>query len=202
MNPERKRILFQIALLIATFITTTLAGAEWAYGKTIWSSSYTWSDFASGLEFSIPLLLILTVHEFGHYFVALYHKVKTSLPYYIPIPPIPFLPFSIGTMGAVIRLRSRPYSNIQNFDIGLAGPLAGFIVALAVLFYGFQTLPPANYIYQFHPEYEEYEPNYAAYVYTPEYIQGQKQLGLNVTIGKNLIFLLFEQFVDDPSRIP
>src|SRR5688572_16473396 len=201
MNPERKRILFQIALLIATFITTTLAGAEWAYGKTIWSSSYTWSDFASGLEFSIPLLLILTVHEFGHYFVALYHKVKTSLPYYIPIPPIPFLPFSIGTMGAVIRLRSRPETNIKNFDIGLAGPLAGFIVALIILFYGFKTLPEPEYIFQFHPEYQEYGLNYADHVYTKEYLEAHKPM-IDIRIGSNLVFWIFEKLAADPARVP
>ena len=201
MNPERKRILFQIALFIATFITTTLAGAEWAYGKTIWSSSYTWSDFASGLEFSIPLLLILTVHEFGHYFVALYHKVKTSLPYYIPIPPIPFLPFSIGTMGAVIRLRSRPETNIKNFDIGLAGPLAGFIAALVILFYGFKTLPEPDYIFQFHPEYEQYGLNYADVVYSKEFMDSHKPM-IDITIGTNLVFWLFEKIAADPARVP
>ena len=170
MNEERKRILIQVGLFIATFITTTLAGAESSYGRTIWVDGYTWNDFAKGLEFSIPLLLILTVHEFGHYFVAMYHKVKTSLPYYIPIPPIPFFLFNIGTMGAVIRLRSRPDTNVKNFDIGLAGPLAGFIMALIILFYGFKTLPEPEHIFQFHPEYKEYGLNYADHVYTKEYM--------------------------------
>jgi Zn-dependent protease len=160
MHKETKRIIIQITLFIATFISTTIAGVEWAYNKSIYmmdengigfNSSYSWSDFYDGLQFSVPLLLILTVHEFGHYFTAMYHKVKASLPYYIPIPPIPFLPLSIGTMGAVIRLRSKPTSNLQNFDIGLAGPLAGFIVAVMVMIYGFSTLPPAEYVFQFHP---------------------------------------------------
>lgn len=170
MRSETKRILFQIGLFIVTFISTTIAGNEWAYGRNIFfTSDYGWHDFVNGLSFSIPLLLILTVHEFGHYFVALYHKVKTSLPYYIPIPPIPFLGLSIGTMGAVIRLRSKPYSNLQNFDIGLAGPLAGFIAALFITIYGFATLPPPEYVFQFHPEYEKYGLNYAQTVYTPEF---------------------------------
>lgn len=170
MSKETSRILIQIALFIATFVSTTMAGNEWAYGRNIFfTADYGWHDFVNGLSFSIPLLLILTVHEFGHYFVALYHKVKTSLPYYIPIPPIPFLP-SIGTMGAVIRLRSRPYSNIQNFDIGLAGPLAGFIVALFIMVYAFMTLPPAEHVFKFHPEYEQYGLNYADSVYTEKYI--------------------------------
>jgi membrane-associated protease RseP (regulator of RpoE activity) len=202
MGRETKRIFYQVALFVVTFITTTLAGAEWAYSRSVFLSDYGWKDFASGLEFSIPLLLILTVHEFGHYFTAMYHRVKASLPYYIPIPPIPYFPlFSIGTLGAVIRLRSRPYSNLQNFDIGLAGPLAGFIVAVLLMIYAFSTLPPAEYIFQFHPEYKEYGLNYADHVYSEEYMKAKGAV-VDIKFGKNLIFLLAEQFVDDPSRIP
>ena len=201
MHKEQKRIVFQVALFITTFITTTLAGGQWVYGKSVFAPDYTWQDFNNGLAFSIPLLLILTVHEFGHYFVAVFHKVKTSLPYYIPIPPIPFLPFNLGTMGAVIRLRSKPRSNVQNFDIGIAGPLAGFIVALFILFYAFKTLPPPEYIYQFHPEYEQYGADYGDVVYTPEYLNEQGPI-LDVKIGSNLIFWIFEKTVADPARIP
>jgi len=201
MHKERKRIQLQVALFVITFITTTLAGSQWAYGRSVFSGDYTWQDFSNGLAYSIPLLLILTVHEFGHYFVALFHKVKTSLPYYIPIPPIPFFPFNLGTMGAVIRLRSKPRSNVQNFDIGVAGPLAGFLVALVILFYGFQTLPPAEYIFQFHPEYEEYGKDYADMVYTDEYLREHGPV-FDIKIGTNLIFWLFEQTVDDPALVP
>ena len=162
MNSDQKRVLLQLGLFIITFITTTLAGAEWTYGRSIFAPNYSWSDFISGLEFSIPFLLILTVHEFGHYFVARYHKIKVSLPYYLPMPP---LPFSIGTMGALIRLREKVYSKKQNFDIGLAGPLAGFVTALVILFYGFTHLPEPEYIFQIHPEYEQYGLSYADYVY-------------------------------------
>ncbi|HYG01322.1 MAG TPA: site-2 protease family protein [Chryseosolibacter sp.] len=206
---EFRRILLQVALFVITFITTTLAGAQWAYGKSVFAESFTWSDFISGLSFSVPLLLILTVHEFGHYFMAIYHRVKTSLPYYIPIPPIPFLPFSFGTFGAVIRLRSKPFTNIQTYDIGLAGPLAGFVVALALLVYGFSTLPPAEYVFQFHPEYEQYGAHYGDHVYSEEFVK-QQIAGLDslsggivdIQIGKNLMFIIAEQFVDDPTRIP
>jgi membrane-associated protease RseP (regulator of RpoE activity) len=114
---------------------------------------------------------------------------------------MPFLPVNIGTMGAVIRLRSKPRSNVENFDIGIAGPLAGFIVALAVMFYGFQTLPPPEYIYQFHPEYEQYGPGYADVVYSKEYAKEHGGM-LDVAIGSNLLFWLFEQTVADPARVP
>jgi membrane-associated protease RseP (regulator of RpoE activity) len=201
MHKETRRILFQVALFITTFITTTLAGSQWAYGRSVFSPDYNWQDFNNGLAFSIPLLLILTVHEFGHYFVAMCHKVKASLPYYIPIPPIPFLPFNIGTMGAVIRLRSKPESNVQNFDIGVAGPLTGFIVALFILFYGFKTLPPPEYIFQFHPAYEKYGLAYADSVYSPEYLKKHGPI-IDVQIGSNLIFWIFEKTVADPARVP
>lgn len=201
MHREQKRIIFQVVLFVVTFLSTTVAGAQWAYGKSVFAEDYSWQDFNRGLAFSIPLLLILTVHEFGHYFTALYHRVQSSLPYYIPIPPLPFLPFNIGTMGAVIRLRSKPRSNLQSFDIGIAGPLAGFIVALVILFYGFQTLPPADYIYQFHPEYEQYGDRYAEVVYTEEFLKTHGPI-IDVKIGTNLLFWLFAQTVDDPARIP
>ncbi len=200
MPDERRRILIQILLFVTTFVTTTLAGTQWVYGKTIFSADYTWDDFISGLWYSVPLLLILTVHEFGHYFVAMYHKVKASLPYYIPFPPIPF-PGNLGTMGAIIRLRSRPASNVENFDIGVAGPLAGFIVAMVILVFAFKTLPPPEYIFEFHPEYEQYGPDYAEVVYSEEYLKGQGDI-LMPTIGSNLMFWILGNTIADPARVP
>lgn len=192
-NREAVRITGQALLFLATFVTTTLAGAEWSYGRSVYMEGFGWRDFVSGLPFSVSFLSILTVHEFGHYFTARFHGVKSSLPYYIPIPPFPL---SIGTMGAVIRLRQRVYSNIQNFDIGLAGPLAGFILALGILFYGFTNLPTKEYIYQIHPEYEAYGDNYADHVYT------SNENVIDIVVGKNLLFMFFEKFVADPERMP
>lgn len=198
MRKEHKRILFQVALFLTTFVMTTIAGSQWAYSRSVFSGDYSWQDFYSGLAFSVPLLLILTVHEFGHYFVAMYHKVKSSLPYYIPLPPIPF---SFGTMGAVIRLRTRPKSNIQTFDIGIAGPIAGFVVALLIMFYGFQTLPPPEYIFEIHPAYEKYGLAYADSVYSPEFLKKDSSI-VNVKMGGNLMFELFEYTIADRSRVP
>lgn len=201
MRSEQKRILIQVLLFIATFFTTTLAGAEWCYGKLfisifppLYNPEFTFHDFLLGMQFSVPFLAILTVHEFGHYFTALYHKVKSSLPYYIPVPP---LLLSIGTMGAVIRLRSRVPSTRKNFDIGIAGPLAGFVLALGILYYGFATLPPAEHIFTIHPEYKQYGLNYADHVYNPI-----DTTILNITLGKSLLFAALEKTVTDPSRVP
>ena len=196
MNSDQKRVLLQLGLFIATFITTTIAGAEWAYGRSVAMPDYSWQDFLSGLEFSVPFLLFLTAHEFGHYFMAKYHRVNVTLPYYIPIPPL-LIPYSIGTLGAVIRFREKIYSKKQTFDIGLAGPLAGFVMALLILAYGFLTLPEPEYVFKFHPEYEQYGLNYADHVY-----DNQPANTMDLTIGKSLLFIFFETYVADPARVP
>ena len=66
MRKEHRTLLIQVSLFVATCITTTMAGAEWVYGKHILAPEYSWQDFISGLDFSFPFLLILTLHEFGH----------------------------------------------------------------------------------------------------------------------------------------
>ncbi len=185
------------SLFVVTFITTTLAGAEWTHGKSLFMPGFSWNDFLSGMPYSIPFLLILTAHEFGHYFTAIHNRVDSTLPYYIPIP---FLPFTLGTMGALIRLKGRVNSKQKHFDIGIAGPLAGFVVAVGVLWYGFTHLPPPEYIFQFHPEYSQYGLSYADTVYSADYLS--KNAGADVIIGKNLLFLFFEGLVADPARLP
>ncbi|MGC8581917.1 MAG: site-2 protease family protein [Thermoplasmata archaeon] len=121
-----------VVLLIATILTTIYAGA------TIWSSyvgesTIGWNDVLyGGLFFSMPLMLILGTHELGHYFTAKYHKVNASLPFFIPVPP----PFLFGTMGAFISLRDPMPDRDSLIDIGIAGPLAGLLVALPVTFIG------------------------------------------------------------------
>jgi membrane-associated protease RseP (regulator of RpoE activity) len=201
LKPYKDSII-QISLFIMTFITTTLAGAEWVYGKFVLADNYSWNDFYSGMHFSIPFLAILTVHEFGHYFTARWHKVKASLPYYLPCPPSSFFFFlSIGTFGAVIRIRDFVRSNVQHFDIGIAGPLAGFVLTLGVLGYGYSTLPPAEYIFTIHPEYEKHGLAYADHVYTMEPDE-HGNVPIDIQIGSNLLLGMFETFVADPSRIP
>ncbi|HNP96876.1 MAG TPA: site-2 protease family protein [Cyclobacteriaceae bacterium] len=197
MKITPKQALIHLSLFVVTFITTTLAGAEWTNGRSVFMPDFTFDDFLGGMSYSIPFLLILTVHEFGHYFTAIHHKVRTTLPYYIPLPPFPLM---IGTMGALIRLKGKVHSKQHHFDIGIAGPLAGFVAAVAVLIYGFSHLPPPEYIFQFHPEYQQFGLDYAKYVYQPEYLA--EHAGADILIGKNLLFIFFESLVSDPSRIP
>jgi len=223
MNKQHKQNLIHATLFIVTFLTTTLAGSFWVNGRIWLFTPYNWADFAAGMQYSVPFLLILTVHEFGHYFTAKYHKIKTTLPYYIPLPPLPGF---IGTMGALIRIKEFVKSKKQNFDIGLSGPLAGFIIAIGVLVYGFTTLPEKEHIFEIHPEYLYFGEDYESYVYEkdtfalkaevekltdqdmsmyPDTIRfnSKQQQGLSIQLGSNLTFWAFENLlVSDKSRIP
>jgi membrane-associated protease RseP (regulator of RpoE activity) len=93
---------------------------------------------AEGATFSASLLAILFSHEMGHYLACRYYKVDATLPYFIPAPPI----FLAGTFGAFIKIRSPIPTRRSLFDIGLAGPLAGFVVALPVAVAGILTVGP------------------------------------------------------------
>ena len=124
-----------IVLFLLTVFTTLWAGAYQAYSgpargplnfllaspETLWR----------GIPFAGALLFILTTHEFGHYLLSKIHRVPASLPLFIPGPP-----HFIGTFGAIIRMRGPILSRRALFDIGVAGPLAGFVVAVIALFVG------------------------------------------------------------------
>ena len=186
----------QVLLFVITLVTTTIAGAEWMSGKSLFFTEprLSFGEVISGLYFALPFLGILTVHEFGHFLTARYHGVHVSWPYYIPLW-LGFLPApSIGTMGAFIRITGPIRSRLQFFDIGISGPLAGFVVALTVLFYGFTHLPPPEHIYSIHPEYEEFGLDYENHVY--------EENELNIVLGSNLVFLFFEKVIADPAKVP
>lgn len=85
----------------------------------------------TGWPFALSLLGILLAHELGHYFMSRYHKTPATLPYFIPFPFSP-----LGTMGAAILMRGTPKNKRILFDIGVAGPIAGLVVAIPVLLYG------------------------------------------------------------------
>ena len=135
-SKKKKPVWINIILLIATVFTTTLAGSlQWVdINQEDWISMislpYLWQGF---IFFSVPLLLILGVHEMGHYFASKKHHVDASLPYFIPLPP----PFLLGTFGALISTREPIPDRKALLDIGIAGPLCGFLVAIPVSLIGY-----------------------------------------------------------------
>ena len=175
-------LILQLLLFITTCITVTMSGEYWIRGKLPGFTEYNWDDFREGMLFSIPFIGFLTVHEFGHYFMAIKHRVKTTLPYYIPLPPF----FLVGTLGAIIRIKEKIQSKKKYFDIGLAGPLAGFVIAFAALFYGFTHLPDESYLYEIHPEYEEY-----GYEQANE-MMNESDSVITLAIGKNILYMAME----------
>lgn len=180
-------------LFIVTLIFTTFAGGEWVYGKSIIASGddfLTLEYFWKSMAYSIPFIGILLIHELGHFFTSIYHKVKCTLPFFIP----GWLGFigapSIGTFGAIIQMKGFVNSRKKFFDIGVAGPLAGFVIAVGVLAYGFMTLPESEYIYSIHPEYAD-----------PDF-QGYGEEVLEFELGDNLLFNGMGRLLADPNRLP
>ena len=116
-------------LFLSTIFTTLLAGAMME-GALVFSKPL---EILKGFPFSITLMLILGTHEFGHYYYAQKHKVDATLPYFLPAPPFLFL---IGTFGAFIKIKSPIYRKDALLQIGAAGPIAGFIIAVPALLLG------------------------------------------------------------------
>lgn len=192
---SKKEYLKHGLLFIITLITATFAGGEWLFGRSILGREeyfLTWEYFIKSLHFSIPFIGILLIHELGHLFTSIHHKVKSSLPYFVP----GWLGFigapSIGTFGAIIQMKSFINSRRKFFDIGIAGPLAGFVIAIGVLWFGFTNLPDADYIYEIHPEY--LDPNFEGHSAEEGYI--------NLEIGYNILFYGMERLLADPEKMP
>ena len=126
------RLWVNVLLLLGTIATTTFAGAliwlAFVGGNTLGPT-----DFAYGaLYFSAPVMTILGLHELAHFVVARRHHVEASLPYFLPVPP----PFLFGTFGAFISIREPFPDKKALFDIGAAGPLAGFAASIPVVLAG------------------------------------------------------------------
>ncbi len=126
-----KRPGLALTLLLVTLLTTTLIGtvvAGFSFNfKQVFSNP---AILLQGLPYALALMTILGIHELGHYMAAVYYKIKATLPYFIPIP------FFLGTFGAFIQMRSPIPNRKVLFDVAIAGPLAGFIITLPLLFWG------------------------------------------------------------------
>lgn len=132
---RRRRVtehpLFHLGLFAATFFTTTY------FGGRIYRQE-PGGGFWDGLAFSLPLLLILGVHEMGHYVVCRRYGLDATLPYFLPAP----IPTLIGTFGALIRIKEPIRDKRALIDVGAAGPLAGFVATIPFLLYGVTRARP------------------------------------------------------------
>jgi membrane-associated protease RseP (regulator of RpoE activity) len=146
-SEPRERWGLHLTLFLLTVVSTTITGGchyisfttDFASvrdlpdgGRELFAGIFTSPSFyLHGLWYSLTVLAILGCHEMGHYVACLRYGVNVSLPYFLPAP----LPLT-GTLGAFIRIRSRIPTKVALFDIGIAGPIAGFLVAVPALFLG------------------------------------------------------------------
>jgi membrane-associated protease RseP (regulator of RpoE activity) len=146
VQPPKQRYWLHIVLLLATIFTTLVVGARMEFNFQHDHSAFSLNDdevaffpvrwvwaepsrLLLGVPFASTLMLILLAHEMGHYLCCRYYGVNATLPFFIPAPTL------IGTLGAFIRIRSPIRSRAALFDIGIAGPIAGFAVAVTVLMF-------------------------------------------------------------------
>ena len=145
--PPPDRIWLHALLFVLTLVSTTLVGglafSDLPAGfrpTSLFGLLLHPAVLRAGLSFSIPLLTILLAHEMGHYVACRLHRLNATLPFFIPFP------FGIGTLGALIRIRSPLLTKRELFDVGASGPLAGFVVALPVLFAGISLSRPVAHL--------------------------------------------------------
>lgn len=153
IQPPRHRLWLHMLLLFATFLSTLVVGARmqfnFLHNQPVFSLNddslslfpISWimqqpSNLLLGMPFSLTLMFILLAHEMGHYLYARHYRVYATLPYFVPFPSL------IGTLGAFIRIKSPIPSRAALFDIGIAGPIAGFIPACGALLVGLSLSHP------------------------------------------------------------
>jgi Zn-dependent protease len=147
-NPRRRRVLLPVVLFLITCASTFWAGCMpdqpelliggWSSGNDVRAAIV--ANWQKGLIYMACVLAILLTHEMGHFLMTLRYRIAASLPYFIPVPITP-----IGTMGAVISMDGLSANRRQIFDIGIAGPLAGLVVAVPIMWYGAQRVDLQNY---------------------------------------------------------
>ncbi|MBN1329229.1 MAG: site-2 protease family protein [Candidatus Heimdallarchaeota archaeon] len=147
-----KNIVWNIGLFIATIVTVSIAG--WQYAKNIYESYFFQGrPVLDVFLFTFSLIAILGTHELGHYAISRMKKLDASLPYFIPVPPLPGIQ-TLGTFGALIRQKEPFATRDDLFDIGIAGPIAGFLVTIPVFLIGLKM----TYIVDINPDLLVYDP--------------------------------------------
>lgn len=135
-KPRPSNPWINLVFFLLTVVSMLMAGALYSYVGPEPSSAVELvrallNNLGSGLPFAASLLAILLAHEFGHYLAGRYHKTAVTLPYFLPFPLSPF-----GTLGAFIQLKEPPRNKRVLLDIGIAGPLAGLVIAIPILLIG------------------------------------------------------------------
>ena len=174
-NP-RTNLIFFILTLISVWFTGGMLSLKEMPGNAV---EFIWAMISGGWPFAISLLAILSAHEFGHYLVGRRHEAAVSLPYFLPLP-FPLSPF--GTLGAFINMKELPKNRRVLMDIGIAGPLAGLVVAIPVVLIGLSL--------------SELSPLPAAPLGSG---LGQTQLEGNSILYLLLKFVVFGQFLPAPA---
>lgn len=133
-RPRRSNPWVNLGFFLLTLASVIYTGMQYGLEGELPTTTAGWLALVGdGLPFAAALLGILLAHEFGHYLAARHHGTEVSLPYFLPLPA-PFSPF--GTLGAFIQLKEVPRNRKVLFDIGVAGPLAGLLVAIPILLLG------------------------------------------------------------------
>ncbi len=155
VRPARPRYWLHLLLLLLTFLTTTIVGAQLQSNFKANVPVFRSGDgflplfpvewlftnprlLLQGIPFSLTLMTILLAHEMGHYVCARRYDVAATLPFFIPAPTL------IGTLGAFIRIKSRIQSRVALLDIGIAGPIAGFVLAVPAAIVGLLLSRPVT----------------------------------------------------------
>jgi len=151
IGPQPKdNAMVHVVLFLLVVLSTLVAGAllegtgpflQPAEQGTPWLRRVDWVGIWRGVPFAVTLLLILVAHEMAHYVVAMKHRVKASLPYFIPIPPVFSL---VGTFGAFIRIKGPAVRRSVLFDIAIAGPLASFALSTLAIWVKAPAMSPAS----------------------------------------------------------
>jgi membrane-associated protease RseP (regulator of RpoE activity) len=136
-DPKPARLWVNLVLFVLTVFSVMWAGVSATPGPVPDGFGaqvvYFFKALLTGWPYAVSLLSILLAHEFGHYLMSRHYKTAATLPYFIPLPPV-ISP--LGTMGAAIMMQGTPKNKSVLFDIGVAGPLAGMVVAIPVLLLG------------------------------------------------------------------
>lgn len=172
IKPKPSNILVNIILFILTLLSVMFTGSLLSYegptsqdfGQIILNLI---KNIDNGIPFAASLLAILVAHEFGHYFAGRYHRTAVTLPYFIPFPLSYF-----GTMGAFIRLKEPPKNRRVLLDIGIAGPLAGLIVAIPIVLLGLYLSPVQQIPYSI-PIGQSFEGNSILYLVLKFIVHGE-----------------------------